>query len=663
MSHPSSAPNLGWRDQLTADVPASFVVFLVALPLCMGIAIASGAPVSAGLITGIVGGIVVGVLAGSPLQVSGPAAGLTVLVYEAIRQHGLEELGVIVLLAGAFQFVAGLFRLGQWFRAVSPAVVQGMLSGIGLLILVSQFHVMIDTRPKSGGLANLKAMPGAVSTVVDSSSNDSAAKLDSRQRLRILQETSMLHLRQVEVHEQVLHALSGVAPQATAEGTIDREPASLSPENDDEPAAAGLRALAGRQTGITESLERLGDTDDSPDWKHAVQSSREALADLHAGNVLTARASIGRAVSALEDLRDSYKSHHVAALIGLATISIVVLWQAILARRMRFVPAPLVAIGTLTLIAFAFDLPVLYVEVPDSILDEVFVPTWAELKAALDWKLVATSLSLAVIASAETLLCAGAVDQMHSGPRTRYDRELAAQGIGNMVCGLLSALPMTGVIVRSSANVQAGAKSRLSAILHGIWLIVFVGLFSYILRMIPTSALAAILVYTGYKLVNVKAFKKLLSYGAAEGVIYLVTMLSIVATDLLTGVLTGFGLSIAKLLYTFSRLRIVVRDDRKKNRTSMQLQGAATFLRLPKLAAALENVPPQTELHVNLEQLSYIDHACLDLLMNWEKQHETTGGRLVVDWESLIGRFRRVRPAAEAVPGAVPDPTSSGTAL
>src|SRR5262245_56977268 len=161
-----------WTERLTCDLPASFVVFLVALPLSMGIAIASGAPVTAGLVTGIVGGIVAGLLAGAPLQVSGPAAGLTVIVYQCIQEYGIEELGVVVLLAGASQVLAGLFGLGQWFRAVSPAVVQGMLAGIGILIVGSQFHVMVDDRPKQKGWENLFTIPEAIAKAVPSSSRD-----------------------------------------------------------------------------------------------------------------------------------------------------------------------------------------------------------------------------------------------------------------------------------------------------------------------------------------------------------------------------------------------------------------------------------------------------------------------------------------------------------
>ncbi|HEY8459964.1 MAG TPA: SulP family inorganic anion transporter, partial [Blastocatellia bacterium] len=151
-----------FRDAFIKDFLASIVVFLVALPLSMGIAIASGAPPALGLITGIIGGVVVGIIAGSPLLVSGPAAGLSVLVWDVINQHGISMLGPILLLAGVLQAVMGISRLGQWFRAISPAVIQGMLAGIGVLIIGSQFHVMVDDGPKGTGLQNLLSIPSAI---------------------------------------------------------------------------------------------------------------------------------------------------------------------------------------------------------------------------------------------------------------------------------------------------------------------------------------------------------------------------------------------------------------------------------------------------------------------------------------------------------------------
>ncbi|MCG3143458.1 MAG: hypothetical protein HONDAALG_00806 [Gammaproteobacteria bacterium] len=489
------------------DLLASVVVFLVALPLCMGISIASGLPPTAGIITGIVGGIVVGILSGSPLQVSGPAAGLTVLVLQLVQQHGVEMLGVIVLFAGLLQFAAGVFKMGQWFRAVSPAVIHGMLAGIGVLIFASQFHVMLDRRPIGTGVQNLLGVPGALTDVLQ---------------------------------------------------------------------AGGPHLMAGG--------------------------------------------------------------------IGLLTIATIVLWGSFTPKSWRAIPAPLV--GVLVAVAAAALLrldAIRYVEVPDNIWEVAIVPTAERLMRILEAPILVGAFSIAFIASAETLLCATAVDQMHRGPRTKYDKELAAQGVGNTICGMLGVLPMTGVIVRSSANVESGAQTRMSAIVHGIWLLLFVSVLPFTLRHIPVSALAAVLVYTGYKLAYPKAVPTLLAFGKTEVAIYVVTVVTILVTNLLEGVLIGLGLSLLKLLYAFSHLVIRRQDSDDGRRTDMHLSGSATLIRLPKLAAALEELKPGAEVHVHIQELDYIDHACLDLLTNWDRQHKATGGSLNIEWEELSDKYHQRR--------------------
>lgn len=491
------------------DLLASVVVFLVALPLCMGISIASGMSPMAGIITGIVGGIVVGFLAGSPLQVSGPAAGLTVLVWQLVQEQGVEMLGVIVLFAGLLQFAAGTFKLGQWFRAVSPAVIHGMLAGIGVLIFASMFHVMLDYPPVGNGIQNLLGIPNAI------------------------------------------------------------------------------------------------------------------LSAISAGD-----------------------SHLTAGGIGLLTILVTMLWSSATPKSWRIVPAPLVGVVVAIIAAAVFKIDSInYVDVPDDIFSVMIFPTTEKLMRIVELPILIGAISIAFIASAETLLCATAVDQMHKGPRTKYDRELSAQGVGNTICGVLGVLPMTGVIVRSSANVEAGAVTRTSAILHGIWLLMFVSVIPFTLNYIPVSALAAILVYTGYKLAYPKAVPGLLKFGRSEVLIYVVTIVMIVATNLLAGVLTGLGLSIIKLLYAFSHLDVREEEDVEKNRVDLYLKGSATLIRLPILAGALERLKPNTNVHVHIDELDYIDHACIDLLTNWDSQHKATGGSLEIEWEGLSQKYHQRRAA------------------
>ncbi len=306
---------------------ASFVVFLVALPLCMGIALASGAPPALGLVTGIIGGLVVGFIAGQPLQVSGPAAGLAVMVWELIQDFGLAALGLAVLICGVVQLAAGAAGLGRWFRAVSPAVIQGMLSGIGVLIIASQFHMMVDDAPRSSAVDNLLSIPESVY----------------------------------------------------------------------------LGLFAGPDT-----------------------------------------------------------VHHLAAAVGVSTILIIVLWNRFRPRQLRMLPGPLIGVVAATAGAGLLALPIARVEVPSdllSVLNWTSAENLSLLSVPAFW---ASAVGLALIASAETLLCATATDRMHDGERTKYNKELRAQGIGNMLCGVVGALPMTGVIVRSSANIEAGAKTKWS---------------------------------------------------------------------------------------------------------------------------------------------------------------------------------------------------------
>jgi MFS superfamily sulfate permease-like transporter len=473
------------------DLTASIVVFLVAMPLCMGIAVASGVPPEKGLITGIIGGIVVGMLAGSPLQVSGPAAGLAVIVFEMVRDHGLSALGPILLLAGAIQFLAGVARVGGWFRIISPAVVHGMLAGIGVLIVAGQFHVLFDAKPLPNGLANLSAIP---------------------------------------------ERLMGLSPT-------------------------------------------------------------------------------------------SIEGAELAFLLAVITIVAMIGWERLRPPALRLVPGALVGVIAGTLVAVVAALPVVHVDVPNSIVAAIAPPGPGLAARLLDPSLLVAALAIAFIASAETLLSAAAVDKMHSGVRTDYNKELRAQGVGNMLCGLAGALPMTGVIVRSSANVQAGAMTRLSAVLHGAWILGFVALLPWLLRSIPMASLGAVLVVTGVRLVGLKHARHLLrDHGVLPLVIWAATLVTVVSVDLLTGVLVGIALSLIELLPHLHRLGLQVHSSHEAGAHAIRLDGAATFIMLPRLSAALERVPADAPVSLDATRLSTIDHTVAELLRDWFASRRKAGG-------------------------------------
>ncbi len=620
MSAPSEAAPASTIQQ---DVLASVVVFLVALPLCMGIAIASGVPVSAGLITGIVGGIVVGALAGCPLQVSGPAAGLTVIVYQAVQTFGLDMLGVIVLMAGILQILAGLLRVGTWFRAVSPAVVRGMLAGIGVLILASQFHVMFDKAPQSSGIKNLIAIPSTVMQSLGATGFPDTADRGSQKEQ--IADMRTLQRQQQTLKAQVLDHLTAAkdAPVDLTSFATDQAKIITELLATSDSLATAYQADHPRVLSLKTMVDET------------ITTARESVRVLQASDKEHTAAALDATGKKFDTLFGGVKNHFLAAIIGIVTILTLILWKSFAPKKLQLIPPGLVAVLIGTGLAVFLVMPILYVDVPAKMVDEIHFPKWSMLESAPWGALFSAALLMAVVASAETLLCCTAVDQMQNGPRTQYDKELVAQGLGNFLCGLLGALPMTGVIVRSTANIQAGGKTRLSTILHGVWLLIFVVGLSSLLKMIPTACLAAILVYTGFKLVDIKTIKTLRSFGWSEVGIYAATVSVIVCKDLLSGVMVGFGLAIAKLLYTFSHLETKLQMSPDGKSAVLNLYGAATFVRLPQFAKAIESIPRGTDLHVNLEGLDYIDHACLDLMMSWSKQHEDTGGEVTIDWQSL----------------------------
>lgn len=479
-----SAPVTTAHPQVRRDLTASLVVFLVALPLCVGVAVASGVPAELGLITGIVGGLVTGCMRGSSLQVSGPAAGLTVLVLEAVREFGLPALGVIVLATGVLQITMGVLRLGRWFRAISVSVVEGMLAGIGLVLIAGQLYSMADAAAPAAGLEKIAGLPGALA-------------------------------------------------------------------------------------------DTLGNT---------------------------------RALTSL--------------LVGAGTMAVLVLWKR-LPRRLRAVPGPLAAVGLATLVTAAFSLRIATVEVK-GLLDSVQPPPPSAFGDLAGAGLLGTVVAFTLIASAESLFCAAAVDRLHDGPRTHYDRELVAQGAGNALCGVLGALPMTAVIVRSAANVQAGARTKASRVLHGVWLLLCAALLPGVLALIPIPALAGVLVHSGAKLIPVRGIVALWREHRGEALILLVTAVSIVAISMFEGVLIGLALSVAKTAWESSHTSLEI-VDKGAGPVQAHLSGNATFLRLPRILDSLEALPQDRPVELDLSGLHHLDHACRTALENWAERHSAAG--------------------------------------
>jgi carbonic anhydrase len=485
------------RATLSKDVSASLVVFLVALPLSIGIAVASGAPIRAGLVAGVIGGIVVGLLGGAPLQVSGPAAGLTVMVFGYVERFGFEATCAIGVGAGIVQVIAGSAGVARAALAISPAVLQAMLAGIGVLIALGQTHVLFGGASKSSALENLSALP---------------------------------------------------------------------------------ETFAGTHTG--------------------------ALA------------------------------------VGAATLALLVLWNKLLAKRLPFLPGSLVAIAAGTLLSFAFTDRPPRVEVPDNVLAAF---TWPSLGAAKVSDLILASLALAFVASCESLLCAVATDKLHSGPRAHLNRELLAQGAGNILSGALGGLPVTGVIVRSSANIAAGGKTQLSAVLHGVWMLIFVAFFAGFLGLIPRAALAALLVHVGVKLVKFNELRKVAKFG--EATVYLATLLGVVFINLLWGIGIGVALALLMLLRRLMRVELqVVELDGELHAT---LRGALTFLVVPVIARELALIAPAKTVRLRVDA-HQIDHAAIEAIRDWRVGYEAAGGKVVKQpLDELWRELASVKPNGE----------------
>ncbi len=485
---------------LKHDLPAGLAVFFVALPLCLGISLASGAPLYSGILSGVIGGLVVSFVSGSQLGVSGPAAGLTTVVAASIISFGDYRVFLLaVFMAGAFQLLLGLFRLGTVASYFPSAVIKGMLAAIGIILISKQI-----------------------------------------------------------------------------------------------PLALGY---------------------DQPDfWT-------DGFLGLFSSN------------NFYKNLNNFY--HHFS--LPVLTISVTsVLLLTVLSRffktKVKWIPLPLLVVlaGVGLAVAYQQFLPAWtlrpgqLVTIPADIFAEVTTADFSKLFS--DPRIFKDAFTIGMLASLETLLCVEAIDKLDKLKRkTPVNRELIAQGVGNMLCGLVGAIPMTAVIVRGAANVDAGGRTRLSAFTHGVFLLGAVMLIPLALNMIPFAALAAILLITGYNLTKPALYRNMFALGWNQFLPFVITIVVVLLTDLLEGV--GIGLLIS--IYFLVRNNFKVEYDIEKHQESatdvyyIKLNSMVTFLNKVNLQNALYKVPPYSVLTIDGSGSRFIDYDVLEMISEFEKQaHE-----------------------------------------
>ncbi len=502
-----------------SDITAGIVVFLVALPLCLGIAVASGASPISGLIAGIVGGIVIGILSGSQTSVSGPAAGLTAIVSMQIAQLGAFDVFLAaVVLAGFIQIALGIARAGFIADFVPGSVIKGLLSAIGIILILKQIPHLFghDTDPEG--------------------------------------ELSFLQPDQLNTFSEILVTLTG--------------------------------------------------------------------GDVHIGT----------------------------SIIGVLSIPLLVSWDKVPLLKKTRIPGPLVVVILGVLVSLAFDKLGKFWDIPDEHLVSVPIVKstgqWLQDLVTPSWSALGNpavyfaAISIALVASLETLLNLEAVDKLD--PRKRVsppNRELVAQGVGNIVSGLIGGLPLTSVIVRSSVNLNAGAKSKLSAIFHGFLLLICVVVVPHWLNLIPLSVLAAILIVTGWKLASPKVIKQMWNAGWDQFLPFLVTIVAILFTDLLKGIIIGLIFSILFILR--SNLQKPLRRYLEKyiDREVMRLDLAnqVSFLNRASIRQTLNSVPVNGSLLIDAQSTEYIDADILSLIYEFVREVAPVRGIQV----SLVG-FKEV---------------------
>jgi MFS superfamily sulfate permease-like transporter len=476
-----------------ADFPAAVVVFLVALPLCLGIALGSGAPLFAGIIAGVVGGLVIGSLSGSSLSVSGPAAGLTAIVVVAIgKLPAYEAFLLSVVIAGLLQIIFGFIRAGIIGDYVPNSVIRGMLAAIGIILI-------------------LKQIPHFVGYDANFDGDEAFIQIDRK-----------------NTFSELIYSLNYLSPGAL--------------------------------------------------------------------------------------------------IIGVLSVVILLLWERPFFKNkklFKYIPAPLVVVAVSVLISAGLQNPgslfalesKQFVGLPVASSFQSFTgffrfPDWHYLGNYHVW---VTAVTIALVASLETLLSIEAIDKLDPYNRsTPTDRELKAQGVGNLVSGMLGGLPVTSVIVRSSANLNAGAKTRLSTILHGSMLLLSVLLIPGLLNTIPLSALAAILIMTGYKLAKPTLFREFHSKGWDQFVPFVVTIIAILLSDLLIGILIGMGVALFFLIRSNFRSAVMIVHD--ENKYLLRFRKDVSFLNKPIVKKKLEGVPANSYVLIDLCRADFVDKDVIDVV-------------------------------------------------
>jgi SulP family sulfate permease len=494
---------------LKNDLPASIVVFFVAVPLCLGIALASGAPLFAGIIAGIVGGIVVGIASGSPLGVSGPAAGLAVIVLTSISTLGgsYQAFLTAVVLAGILQLILGYAKAGFIAYFFPSSVIKGMLTGIGLLII-------------------LKQIPHAIGWDKDAIGDDAFNQADGQ-----------------NTFTEISKAFEFITPGAL-----------------------------------------------------------------------------------------------VIAAISLA---ILILWDTVLTKKHKIFqliqgPIVVVALGICMNLAYAKGfLPyslnekqIVSIPVPDSIGSFFGQFTFPDFKALTNFEVWKIAIVLAIVASLETLLCVEATDKLDPDKRvTPTNRELKAQGLGNIVSGLIGGLPITQVIVRSSANINFGGKTKMSAILHGVFLLISAIFIAGLLNLIPLASLAAILLMVGYKLAKPSLFKQMYKLGWEQFIPFVATIVAIIATDLLKGITVGILVGIFYTLRHSYRnshhVKDIISDDHGKAVHHLVLAEEVSFFNKASLLTTLDGIPANSKVIIDCTNSKSIAYDVIEIINDYELNAKT----------------------------------------